>query len=477
MEKTLAKSHEIDLTSGNLFKKIVLFTLPIMATTILQLLYSQVDLVTLRIFGGGDASVAAVGINGSLINLIVGLFLGLSTGANVVMAQAKGRKDAAFAQKVLQSSLLLALVFGFIVGTFGAIFSRYFLLLMNVTEDVIDNATIYLTIYFLGMPSVMVYNYGAAMQRALGDSRRPLYTLLISAALNVLLNLLFVIVFKLDVMGVAITTVISEFVSAAITVYWLYNNHDNFVKLNFKEFKFDKEASLEVIRIGLPAGLQSIIFSISNVFIQAEANAFGTASEVGNTAASNVEGYLYNILFSVAQTATAAAAQNYGASKKENLAKILRICLIIEVVLGIVLGAIMYALADYELKIFITNSPEAMKIGKDRLLIILLTYFTCGTMDTLSGLYRGEKFTNFPMIATLIGCCILRLVFIFTLFKMEYFHTLVWLYSLYPISWVVTTGIYLCAYPFIKKRVYANIDKDIALKAAKEAASIEAANA
>lgn len=448
------KRTEEDLTTGNLTKKLIIFTLPIILTTIFQLLYTQVDLITLRLFGGGNNSVASIGINGSLINLIIGLFIGLSVGANVSMAQAKGRNDKEYATKILHSSILLAVILGLFVGALGASLSRVLLEMMHATEEIIDNATDYLIIYFSGMVFSMVYNYGAAILRALGDSKKPLYVLFISGIINVLLDLLFVIVFKLDVIGVGLTTVISEAVAAILVIYFLYKDKNGFVKLSFKKLKLDKEATLEIIRIGLPSGLQSLIFSISNVAIQGETNLFGVNSELGNTAASNIENYVYAIVNGISQSTVAFVAQNYGAKKYENIRKTILISVILELTIGFFLGALVYALSDSFIPIFINNNQEATDIAKSRLFVILLPYFTCGIMDCFASYYRGSKFTIFPMIATLFGTCILRLLFIFTLFKyVDYFHNITWLYASYPISWCVTCLIYIVAYPYLSKKI------------------------
>ena len=456
----LAKYREMDLTTGNLFKKLILFSFPIILTSILQLLYTQADLIVLRLYGEGNSSVSAVGVNGSLINLIVGLFLGLAIGCNVVLAQAKGRNDKEYADKVLHSSILLALIFGTIVAVFGAIFAKNFLHLLNVTDDVIDKAATYLTIYFIGMPFSLLYNYGASLQRGLGNSIRPLVTLIITGFINVGLNFIFVIPLKMDVAGVALATVLSMVCSAIITLVELYVDKSAFVSLNFKKLKLDKKASFEIIKIGLPAGLQSIVFSISNVGIQAEANLFGSASEIGNTAASNIENYLYLYLNSVAVGCAAFVAQNYGSKNYENIRKSIFYAGLIQIVSGLAFGAILYLLREPLLNLFINNSPEGYKIGEDRLTLLLFTYFICGVMDVFSQTYRSEKYTFTPLIATFLGCLVIRLLFINTLFKLEYFHTLVWLYSVYPISWVITVGIYLSIYIPIQRRIKVKLSEN-----------------
>ena len=458
----LTKQSSMDLTTGNLYKKIIFFSFPIMLAGLLQLLYTQANLVTIRIWGEGDSSVSAIGINGSLITLVIGLFTGLALGANVVMAHAKGRNDAAYAKKVLHSSIILSIIFGISVSIFGVALARYFLIWMNATDDIIDKATTYLSIYFLGMPFTMIYNYGAALQRALGDSKKPLYSLMISAVINIILNIIFVVVLKLDVAGAAIATISSEAIAATMTMYWLIKDKNGFVKFSFKDFKLDKEAALEVIRIGLPAGLESIIFSIANVTIQAESNLFGISSELGNSAASNIEAYLYAVMSAFSQAAAAFVAQNYGALKKDNIKKVLKISIILEVSVSLALGALMTTFLDPMLHIFISSDSQAMEIGRSRLYMILLTYFTCGIMDCYSAFYRSEKYTIVPMIVTLLGCNIVRMAFIFGLYKLPQFHTLMWLYATFPISWVLSSLIYFILYFFIQPKVDRKIDDQLA---------------
>lgn len=445
--------QKTDLTSGNLLKKIILFSLPVILSSILQLLYTQCDLIILRVFGGGDTSVSAVGVNSSLINLIIGLFLGLSIGCNVVLGQVKGRNDIEYGKKVLHSSIILAFIFGAVIGTLGSIFAKNFLDWMNVTPDIIGKAASYLTIYFIGAPFLLIYNYGAAMQRALGNSRKPLFTLIVAGIFNVILNLIFVIPCEMGVAGVATATTISMGIAAIITILELHYDKNAFVTLNLKDLHLSKEASLEVLKIGIPAGLQTIVFSISNVFIQAEANLFGTASEIGNTAASNVENYIYLILNGIALSTSAFVAQNYGAKKYDNIIKILKYSVILEIVVGLIVGTLLFALSPFILQLFITNSPEGFVVAENRLIFMLFTYFTCGIMDVFSQTYRSERYTYLPLITTALGVTALRLIFIFTLYKLDTFHNLMWLYSTYPISWVITSGIYIILFKFIQKRV------------------------
>jgi len=458
-------SKEIDLTTGNLFKKLILFTIPLILTTVLQLLYTSADLFVVSNFGGGDNSMGAVGANGSLINLIVGTFLGLSVGANVVVANAKGSNDKEKAKKALHTSLIVSVISGIFVGILGFFLAKYFLTWMNTPSEIIELAAKYLKIYFLGMPFLLIYNFGSSILRALGDSKRPLYTLIITGIFNVGLNFLFVVGFKMDVVGVALGTILSEMVSAIMVIYFLWHNKKAFVQFDFKALKISGPELKEILIVGIPSGLQSMIFSISNVVIQTQTNSFGEIAVNANSASSNMEGYLYYILNSFSVAVVAMVAQNYGAKKKENIKKILLYSLLSVTVIGIVMGGIFVLIKDPLLGILIKDNPDEMKIASNRYILICLTYFMCGIMDVMSAYFRGIKYSVLPTIITLFGCTLLRLVFVFTIFKyVEAIHTLEWLYASYPISWLLTDVIYAVATPFVTKNAFKKIDQSIELE-------------
>jgi putative MATE family efflux protein len=461
--------NEIDLTTGNLFKKMVLFTIPLILTTVLQLLYTSADLFVVSNFGGGDNSMGAVGANGSLINLLVGTFLGLSVGANVVVASSKGANNREKTSRAMYSSLIISIISGFFVGFIGYFCSKYFLRWMNTPENIIDLASQYLKIYFLGIPFLLVYNFGASILRGLGDSKRPFYTLVITGVVNIGLNFLFVISFKMDVVGVALATVISEAVSAIAVIFFLWHNKKAYVWFDFKKIKLYKEETIEILKIGIPSGLQSLVFSISNVFIQAQTNSFGEIAVDANSASNNIEGYLYTILNSFSVAVVAMVAQNYGAKNKENIKKILKYSLFTVVGVGLVCGTIFTLLRTHLLNILISKNSQfydqEMEIAKTRFTIICLTYFTCGVMDVLSAYLRGIKFSISPTVITFFGCTIVRLIFIYTLFKyVDYFHTLGWLYATYPITWVITIILYVCVLPRYTKKAFTNLDDELNLE-------------
>lgn len=455
---TKTKTKEIDFTTGNLFKKMLLYTVPLILSTLLQLFYSSADLFTVGKFGGGESSLNAVGANGSLINLIVALFTGLSVGANVYIANAKGRNDKEAASRGVGTSIVLSIIVGLVVMLFGTLFAKDLLILMNTPEEVLYKATEYLTIYFYGIPFLMIYNYGSACLRALGDSRKPFWTLVFSGVFNIACNFLLVINFKMDVAGVAISTVISEFASAFAVLIFLFFNHHGFAKLTFNNLRLRKVELITILKIGIFAGLESFIFSFANVFIQREANSFGNIAMAGNTASNNIEGYLYNILFAFSVAVVAMVAQNYGAKKKENIKKVLIYALSTVTVLGLILGVLTTVFSRQLLSVFIDN-PESIEMGRSRLMVIAMTYFLCGTMDVLSSYLRGMEHPVTPTLITLFGACILRLVFIFILFKMiPEIHTLGWLYATFPISWAVVNIIYIPFVIVISRKEFKQMD-------------------
>lgn len=452
------RTREIDFTNGNIFKKMIIFTIPLILSTLLQLFYSSADLFTVSNFGGGENSMNAVGANGSLINLIVALFTGLSVGANVYIANARGRNDKKAAERGIGTSIILSIIVGVIVSICGVFSARQLLILMETPIHVLDKATDYLTIYFIGIPFLMIYNYGSACLRALGDSRKPFYILLVSGIFNIGCNFLFVITFKLDVKGVAISTAISEAISAICVVLFLIFNKNGYAYLKFSNLKLYKKELIQILKVGAFSGFESFIFSFANVFIQREANTFGEVAMAGNTASNNLEGYLYNILNSFSVAVVAMVAQNYGAKNSKNLKKILLYAISTVTVIGLVIGGLMDIFSYQLLGIFV-QTQEALDMGKSRLLVICSTYFLCGIMDTLSAYLRGLEHPITPTVITLFGACVLRLVFIFTIFEtIPEIHTLSWLYASFQISWTVVIIIYIPFIIIISKKVFKEIE-------------------
>ncbi len=437
-----------DLTTGPMLQKIILFSLPLAASSILQLLFNAADVVVVGRFAGSTA-LAAVGSNGALINLLVNLFVGMSLGANVVAARSFGAKDDEGVHNTVQTSVTLGLVSGVLLAFVGFFAARGLLELMSCPEDVIDLSTLYLKIYFIGMPMTMLYNFSSALLRSVGDTRRPLYCLAAAGIINVVLNLVFVIGFRLSVAGVALATIISQTVSACL-VTWILTRETGALHLDLRHLGFHKGALLQILRIGLPAGLQSTVFSLSNVVIQSAVNSFGSTIVAGNSAAANIEGFVYTAMNSFAQAAVTFTSQNMGARRYDNLDRVMRNCLLCVVVTGLVLGG-GASLAGAQLLHFYSSDEAVVAAGLARLHVISATYLLCGIMDVLASCMRGRGYSVLPMIVSLVGSCLLRLVWIATIFQM--FRSTTTLYVSYPISWVLTALVHLICLLAVRKKL------------------------
>lgn len=440
--------YEKDLTSGCIWKKILLFALPLMLSSVLQLLYNACDIVVIGRFRDHTA-LSAISSTSSLINLITNLFIGLSVGSNIVMAKCYGQNDKDKAQKVVRTSIIISLISGIILAIFGVVFAKQLLLLMGSPSDVINLATIYLQIFFIGMPFNLLYNFGSSILRASGDTKRPLYFLLISGLFNVGANLLFVIVFNMSTDGVALATIISQFISALLILITLLKEK-GFCHLSLKELKIDKNVLLEIAKVGLPAGLQGTIFSISNVIIQSSVNFFGSYVMAGNGAAANLEGFIYVCMNAFYQASITFTSQNYGAKKYDNIPKILKYNLYLVVLFGGILGITAYLSSGFLLNIY-TTDPDVIKIGTIRMGIICVPYFLCGMMDVVVGSLRGLGKSTTPMIVSLLGVCGLRILWIFTIFRSN--MNLGLLYVSYPISWIITFMILIVCFIYLYKKV------------------------
>lgn len=436
---------EIDMTSGNFMKNIIIFTIPVILSSVLQLLYNAVDLAVVGQFCGSQ-SIAAVGSTGSLTALIINIFMGVSIGANVAVARGIGQNNENKVQKLVHTAILFSIIAGAFLTIFGIFTARYWLELMGTTTDVIELATLYLQIYFGGMIFNMLYNFGAAILRAVGDTKKPLYFLGISGLANVGLNLLLVIVFHMDVAGVAIGTIASQAISSVMIVVCLMRK-TGMVHLDIRKLRINGRALGEMILIGLPAGVQGSLFSISNVFIQSAVNSFDSSIIVaGNTAANNIEGFVYVAMNAFHQACITFTSQNYGAGKLKNCKKVLLYSLGYVFVTGLLFGGGALLFSRPLLSIYDKN-PDVIDIGIIRMSIICLTYFLCGIMDVLVGGLRGLGYSIIPMIVSIIGVCGFRLLWIFTVFENN--HTLKTLYISYPISWIATAAIQLICYIFV----------------------------
>ncbi len=433
MDNTKEKNN--DLTSGPLTIKIIKFIIPLMLTGILQLLYNAADSIVVGHYDGSSA-LAAVSSVGALINLLVNAFMGLSVGAAVVVAQDYGAKDYEGVSKTVHTSYLISIIGGIVVGAIGLIFSRQFLIWMGSPEDVLPLSTEYLMIYFIGTPANMAYNFGASILRSVGDTKRPLYFLTISGLVNIVLNLVLVIVFHMGVAGVAYATIISQILSAVMVIVYMMKSKDC-VRFVPKNMRIYGDKLKKMLYIGLPAGFQGTVFSLSNVVIQSAVNSFGSLVMAGNGAASSLEGFTYTAMNSVYQASLTFVGQNVGAKKYNRINKVQGVCLVLVTIIGLVFGVTTYCLGEPLLSIYLPNDPEAIPYGIIRMSYIALPYFLCGMMEVMVGGQRGMGMSFIPMINALLGSCILRIIWISTVFAAD--PTLFTLYISYPISWIVTT--------------------------------------
>lgn len=446
-EKTARISYRMDMTEGPLTTKIIKFTIPVMLTGILQLLFNTADVIVVGRFTGKTA-LAAVGSTGSLINLLVSLFMGLSIGTNVLVARYQGAKDDKAVSETVHTSIALGIVGGLILLIIGVVATRPLLEMMATPEDVIDQSTLYMRILFFGMPLNLILNFGAAILRAIGDTKRPLYYLTIAGVINLFLNIFLVTVFSLGVAGVAIATVISEGVSCGLILLCL-KHETGAIRLYFNRIKINPSKCVDIMKIGLPAGLQGCIFSISNVLIQSSVNSFGSTVMAGNTAASNIEGFVYVSMNSLHQTCISFTSQNFGAGKFKRIKKVLINCLVIVAITGLVLGNSAYFFGKYLLSAY-NNEAEVISYGLIRLSIISTMYFLCGLMDVMVGAMRGIGYSILPMIVSLVGACGLRIVWIYTVFVK--FRTLNILFISYPVTWTITFLSHLVCYYIVTRK-------------------------
>lgn len=427
----------IDMVNGPLYSGTLKYAIPIILTSVLQLLFNAADLVIVGRYCG-SISVAAVSATGAITNLIVTLFIGLSVGAGVTVAHGLGGQQDEDVHKTVHSALPTAILGGILLGLIGVIFSEYFLTLMKTPENVLPLSTKYMRIYFSGMVFTMVFNFCASILRAAGDSKTPLMYLSMAGVINVGLNVIFVTVFHMNVDGVALATIISQCFSAIMVVIALMRRTDA-CKLTLRKMRFYKKQLLKMIRIGLPAGIQTSLFSISNVIIQSSINSFDSdAIMSGNGAAGNIEGFVFVIMDGFYQTAVNYVGQNAGAHRFDRIKKIFGICLGYVTLFGLASGLLVWIFSESLLSFYITDSPEAIAYGVTRLAYMCLPYFLCGVMNVTTGALRGLGCSISPMVISVLGVCGLRIVWIYTIFQIPQYHTLPCLYLSYPISWTIT---------------------------------------
>lgn len=447
----------IDMCQGPLLGKMISYTVPIILTGILQLLFNAADLIVVG-RACGSASVAAVGSTGAITNLIVNLFIGLSVGAGVAVAQGIGAGDKVDVHKTVHTVIPIAIIGGVVLTVVGVCFSRTFLIWMDTPVEILDLSTSYMQVYFGGIISSMLYNYGAAVLRAAGDTKSPLVYLSIAGVLNVILNYVFVLTTDLDVAGVALATIISQTLSAILVILALMRRTDA-CRFNFRAMRIYKAPLIKIIRIGLPAGIQGSLFSISNVIIQSSVNSFNSIAIVsGNAAAHNVEGFVYITINAFHHTALNFTGQNYGAGLYRRVKKIMAISLACVAVTGVVMGLLATLASPFLLSFYITDSAEALHWGIVRMTTICMTYFLCGLMDVTTGGIRGMGASFISMLISIIGVCGFRIGWIYTVFQIPAFHTPQSLYLSYPVSWMVTFLVQLLVfYIFIRRKEKAKL--------------------
>lgn len=438
------KNNSQQMLEGPLLKNIILYTIPIILTSILQLLFNAADLVVVGRFCG-SISVAAVGATGSITSLIVNLFIGLSVGAGVTVAHGIGSREDETVHRTVHTALPMSIVCGLALTVLGVSMSETLLRWMGTPEDVLPLSAVYMKIYFAGITFAMIYNFCASILRAVGDTKSPLTFLTISGVVNVVLNLIFVTQLHMNVAGVALATTISQGVSAVAVIIVLMRRTDA-ARLMLNKLRFYGPQMQKIIRIGLPAGIQSSLFSISNVLIQSSVNSFGSVLMSGNSASQNIEGFVYVSLNAFHQTAVNFIGQNVGALKFDRVKKVLKICLACVTVTGLTLGLTLYACGETLLGIYITDSAEAIEWGMVRLGCIAIPYFVCGLMDVTTGALRGMGASVAPMIISVLGVCGVRIGWIYTIFQIPAFHTPQSLYLSYIFSWALTFLIELYAF-------------------------------
>lgn len=446
---TKTSKYEIDMCNGSILDKLVSFSIPLMLSGILQLLFNAVDIIVVGQFTGNEA-LAAVGSTTALINVFVNLFIGISLGASVLAARFYATGQEKEMTETVHTSITLALISGIAMGIIGVIAAKGALELMDTPDNVLNLSTLYMRIYFMGMPFFMLYNYGAAILRAVGDTKRPLLFLIISGATNVVLNLLLVIQFHLGVAGVAIATVISQCISCILVLRCLYLS-DGSYQLRFNKLGMKTRYVKQIFQIGIPAGIQSTIINFSNVLLQSSVNSFGSVAMAGYTAANNILGFLYVSVNSITQACMSFTSQNYGVRKFKRMDKVLLECLGLTVIVALVLGGGSY-LFGAELMHIYTKSTKVIECGVDIMLYTTVTYFLCGIMDLLPGALRGMGHSTVPMILSVIGTVGTRIVWIYGIFPCH--RSLDFLFISYPVSWLLTIVMQVICFYFVRKKVH-----------------------
>lgn len=448
IEQNENTGKQMDMLHGRLFGKIIAFALPLAASSILQQLFNSIDVAVVGQYASGKAQ-AAVGCNGSLINLMLNLFVGISIGTNVVIANFIGQNKKEHISKTVHTSMLVAVISGLFLLVLGLFIAEPALALMDTPEDIMDQAVLYLRIYFLGMPFIMVYNFGTAILRSVGDTRRPLYCLLASGLLNAGLNLLLVIVFHMDVAGVAIATVVSNVLSAGMVLFFL-THEESVIRLSFRDMQISGRELSQVLRIGIPAGLQSAVFSFANVFIQTALNGHGADAVAGSAITLNFEFYSYFVVTAFSQAAVTFISQNFGAGNYARCKKIFREILLATILVITVMSILFVFGRNFFIGLF-TSEPKVAEYASIRMVCLLSAYFLIPTYEISGAALRGIGHSLTPAIITIFGTCVLRLVWVYTVCRIyTQFEVLM---LIYPLSWIVTGSVMLFVYFMTQKKV------------------------
>ena len=449
--------YEIDMCNGTLMDKLISFSLPLMLSGILQLLFNAVDIIVVGRFTGRQA-LAAVGSTTALINIFTNLFIGISLGANVLAARFYASGKEKEMSETVHTSITLALISGLVMALAGVLLARFALNLMGTPNDVIDQSVLYMRIYFLGMPFFMLYNYGAAILRAVGDTKRPLFFLVISGMTNAVLNLVLVIVFHMGVAGVAIGTIVSQLISSILVLRCLYTSNTSY-RLYFSKLGIKTQYLKQIFQVGIPAGIQSTVIDLSNALLQSSVNSFGSVAMAGYTAANNIFGFLYMSVNAVTQSCMSFTSQNYGVKKLKRMDRVLLDCMILSVGVTLTLGCGAYFFGPELLKIY-TSDADVIRCGVEVLAFTTVPYFCCGIMDLLPGALRGMGYSGVPMILSIIGTVGTRIVWIFGLFPAH--RSLSFLFISYPVSWILTILMQAVCFCFVRKHVHQSVNRDLA---------------
>ena len=449
--------YEIDMCNGTLMDKLISFSLPLMLSGILQLLFNAVDIIVVGRFTGRQA-LAAVGSTTALINIFTNLFIGISLGANVLAARFYASGKEKEMSETVHTSITLALISGLVMALAGVLLARFALNLMGTPNDVIDQSVLYMRIYFLGMPFFMLYNYGAAILRAVGDTKRPLFFLVISGMTNAVLNLVLVIVFHMGVAGVAIGTIVSQLISSILVLRCLYTSNTSY-RLYFSKLGIKTQYLKQIFQVGIPAGIQSTVINLSNALLQSSVNSFGSVAMAGYTAANNIFGFLYMSVNAVTQSCMSFTSQNYGVKKLKRMDRVLLDCMILSVGVTLTLGCGAYFFGPELLKIY-TSDADVIRCGVEVLAFTTVPYFCCGIMDLLPGALRGMGYSGVPMILSIIGTVGTRIVWIFGLFPAH--RSWSFLFISYPVSWILTILMQAVCFCFVRKHVHQSVNRDLA---------------